>query len=275
MAKVIPFSEFHEIPVESRWFRVYDILPGIKAIYEPYHFQEVISYLIEGTDSAMLFDSGMGIGDMRYQVEHLTDKPVFLVNSHSHFDHTGSNWQFGTTHLLNIPKCVKLLETGFSRAEDDYNREAEAFWLEGKPWYDRKTFCVRPCKVIPIEEGHVFDLGTRKFTVLATPGHCPDALMLADDENKILFTGDTVYPAPLYAYIEGQSSVDIYQATMERLAEKYSDYTLICSHNAPIMEGKALAEIAQGFRDIRSGKLQPQPYHGCDCYPFDGFSIVI
>ena len=31
----------------------------------PNYFQEVISCLIEGTDSAMLFDSGMGI-DMHY-----------------------------------------------------------------------------------------------------------------------------------------------------------------------------------------------------------------
>ena len=41
-------------------------MPPPAAIYEPCHFQEVISCLIEGTDSAMLFDSGMGIGDMRY-----------------------------------------------------------------------------------------------------------------------------------------------------------------------------------------------------------------
>ena len=41
-------------------------MPPPAAIYEPCHFQEVISYLIEGTDSAMLFDFGMGIGDMHY-----------------------------------------------------------------------------------------------------------------------------------------------------------------------------------------------------------------
>lgn len=40
-------------------------MPPPAAIYEPCHFQEVISCLIEGTDSAMLFDSGMGI-DMHY-----------------------------------------------------------------------------------------------------------------------------------------------------------------------------------------------------------------
>lgn len=275
MARVVPFSECKEIPVESRWFHVYQVLPGIKAIYEPYHFQEVISYLVEGEQTDMLFDSGMGIGDMKHLVETLTDKPVMLVNSHSHFDHVGSNWQFGTAYLLNVPKCVALLENGFARASDDYNRAEEAFSLEGKPWYDRQTFCVKPSKIIPIEEGHVFDLGTRKFHVLATPGHCPDALMLVDDENKIIFTGDTVYPAPLYAHLEGQSIVDVYKKTMVRLAEKYSDYTLICSHNAPIMGGETFREIAEGFDAIEAGTVQPVPYHGNDCYPFEGFSIVI
>ena len=42
-------------------------MPPPAAIYEPCHFQEVISCLIEGTDSAMLFDSGMGI-DMHYGI---------------------------------------------------------------------------------------------------------------------------------------------------------------------------------------------------------------
>ena len=31
--------------------------------------------------------------------------------------------------------------------------------------------------------------------------------MLADVENKLLFTGDTIYPAPMYAYIEGPEMV--------------------------------------------------------------------
>lgn len=54
-------------------------MPPPAAIYEPCHFQEVISCLIEGTDSAMLFDSGMGIGDMHYGHDCYPFEGFFIV----------------------------------------------------------------------------------------------------------------------------------------------------------------------------------------------------
>ena len=143
------------------------------------------------------------------------------------------------------------------------------------------SWVTRPsCKVIPIHEGHVFDLGGRRLRVMATPGHTRDSIMLSDDENKLLFTGDTVYPAPLYAYIEGPEMVPVYARTMERLAREYSGYTLLCSHNDPIWEGSALTEIAQAFRSVLSGTAgaaAPDPKTSGDTvvYPFGDFSIVL
>lgn len=83
MAHAADFSAFPVIGAESRWFTVWQIAPNVKAIFEPHHFQEVISYLIEGETGAVLFDSGMGIGNMRALVESLTDKPITLVCSHA------------------------------------------------------------------------------------------------------------------------------------------------------------------------------------------------
>lgn len=79
MAKLLRFSQLTPLPSESRWFQAYDLGGGVTAIYEPYHFQEVISYLIEDDSSALLFDAGMGIGNMRAMVDSLTEKPVTLV----------------------------------------------------------------------------------------------------------------------------------------------------------------------------------------------------
>jgi len=275
MSSVQHFSEFHQIPVESRWFTIWDILPGVKAIYEPYHFQEVISYLIEGEQEALLFDSGMGIGNMKALVESLTEKPVTLVCSHSHFDHVGGAWQFDQAHLLNVPECVRLLEEGYRLPRDDENRSSEAFSLQGEAWFDPQSLSVKPCKVIPIEDGAAFALGNRQLRILATPGHSKDGIMLADDENKLLFTGDTVYPGPLYAFLIGESSVDTYRKTMDQLAERYKDYTLLCSHNAPQMTGDALGEIAEAFRAISEGNTIGKSYLGHTRYDFESFSIVV
>ena len=40
------YASLERVPVTEDWFEVYRIQPDLYAIYEPGHFQEVISYLI-------------------------------------------------------------------------------------------------------------------------------------------------------------------------------------------------------------------------------------
>ncbi len=54
------------------------------AIGEPLNPQRNFNYLIEGDDSAVLFDAGAGHFDIRPVVEALTDRPVTFVPSHFH-----------------------------------------------------------------------------------------------------------------------------------------------------------------------------------------------
>ena len=44
----------------------------------------------------MLFDTGMGISDIRKVAAELTRLPVLVLNSHTHNDHVGGNWEFDT-----------------------------------------------------------------------------------------------------------------------------------------------------------------------------------
>lgn len=59
------YSKLERIPTADPWFEVYRIRPGIFAIYEPRQLEEVISYLVVGNDRAVLFDTGMGIGNIQ------------------------------------------------------------------------------------------------------------------------------------------------------------------------------------------------------------------
>ena len=47
------------------------------------------------------------------------------------------------------------------------------------------------------------------------PGHSPDSIMLAEDDRKLLFTGDTFYPAALYVALASDRPVpellDVYK----------------------------------------------------------------
>ena len=279
MSRLTRFSELEPIPCESRWFVPYRVAEGVTAIAEPYHFQEVISYLIEGRDRALLLDSGMGLGNIRALVGFLTEKPVILVNSHTHFDHVGDNWRFPETHLLNVPEYVTRLERGEVFQPDRCNRSQDALHLDGPAWFDLESWRTKPCRVVPVEDGHCFELGGRTLRVLATPGHTRDSIMLADDASRFLFTGDTVYPAPLYAYIEGLEMIPVYQETISRLAEEYSEYSLFCSHNNPLWEGSALKEIDRAFRDVLGGRAvgraDSRTAGDNVCYSFGDFGLVL
>jgi len=85
------YAAFEKHPASSDWFEVYQVESGIFAVYEPFQWQEVISYLIVGDKVALLFDTGNGIGNIREIIDQLTDKPIRVLNSHTHFDHIGGN----------------------------------------------------------------------------------------------------------------------------------------------------------------------------------------
>ena len=48
-----------------------------------------------------------------------------------------------------------------------------------KQW-DAKNYCVKPSNVMSLDDGHVFDLGDRKFDVIHIPGHSPGSIALHD-----------------------------------------------------------------------------------------------
>ena len=77
-------------------FRFTEIAPGVKHIQDA---MGVCFTLIEGEQSAVLFDTGYGTEDVQAYVRTLTDKPVKVYLSHGHHDHMlGARW-FGRTWL--------------------------------------------------------------------------------------------------------------------------------------------------------------------------------
>ena len=280
------YKAYEQVPSVSDWFEIYKLPKDVYAIYEPHHFQEVISFLIMGKEKALLVDTGLGFKDIKDEVDALTDLPVVVVNTHTHFDHVGGNWQFSEVHVMNEPNALERLKNGVNRkaelvtGEIDANFEPSAFhYHNGECPIDLATFKGKPSNPAPVEDGHVFDLGGRKFEVLHTPGHSPDSIMLVNHEEKMLFTGDTFYPASLYAHITKSdglnSSEGVYRNTINKVAKLFADYTLYCSHNEPVCPGTMLVAAAKAFDDIEAGNLDYiEDEAGLKKYQFDGFAII-
>ena len=63
------YASYRKHRAGDDWFEVYEVETDVFAIYEPFQWQEVISYLIVGSEAAVLFDTGNGIGDIKAVVD--------------------------------------------------------------------------------------------------------------------------------------------------------------------------------------------------------------
>ena len=257
------------------WFEIYRVAPGVFAIYEPHQFEEVISYLIMGQKRAALFDTGMGIGDIKRVVESFTDLPVVVLNSHTHNDHVGGNWQFSEIYAM---------DTGFTRANAKGSAEdAQAELAPGSlcgQWpagFSPKSYATRPWHITRwIYDGDTVDLGGRVLEVIATPGHTPDAICLLDRKDGLLFTGDSYYPGPIWLY-RPETDLDAYVRSVERIAALASQLrVLLPSHNVPMDDPSQLPKLVLAVKKVRAGTVQPvSAGEGKVHYDVDGFVFLM
>ena len=143
----------------------------------------------------MLVDTGVGVHSLRKFLASSglrpddTEKPLEVVLTHCHFDHSGGAHQFDRVHV--------------HQAEARYVREADKFrsasWISAEEVMPKPSgwkageYNVKPATVCGIEENTSFNLGDRSFQVLHLPGHSPGSLGLLDPEHGVLVTGDTLY----------------------------------------------------------------------------------
>ena len=269
------YKTLHRIDSADPWFEVYEIREGVFAIYEPHQFEEVISYLIVGTRRALLFDTGMGIGKISRVVAKLTTLPVTVLNSHTHFDHTGGNAEFSSIVAPDTPFTRKNAE-GQSNI---YSRDALApERICGKlPADVRSTsYSVRPFRISEwVKDEERIDLGGRELEVIFTPGHTPDSLCLLDGKNGLLFTGDTFYRGPIYVFTP-ETDLAAYVKSVERIAKLVPALKLLLpSHNTTVADPEYLNRLVRALHDVESGNLKPTLDQGRRQYSFQGFSLVL
>jgi glyoxylase-like metal-dependent hydrolase (beta-lactamase superfamily II) len=182
------------------WFTVKKINKNIWGIGEFKHPEEVISYLILGEKRALLFDTGLGIGNIKNEVKKITSMPVVVINSHRHFDHIGGNPLF--KKICNQQK--------------------------------QKSIALKPFK----------------FKIIKTPGHSPDSICLYESKKQWLFSGDTLYPGPIYLHLQ-ESNLSDYKKTLRKLL-KLRISKIFPAHNDFYFPKKNLRSI---YRIISTKKI--------------------
>ena len=128
-------------------------------------------FLLEGEEKALLIDTGYAIGNLRRYVEQLTDKPILVINTHFHPDHSGGNGEWEEVMV-----------------SEDYALDAPSV---EETYGDLKALPYPDYRKILLKDGDEIDLGGRIIKVMkVNNAHCHSHLYLLDTRERMLFMGD-------------------------------------------------------------------------------------
>lgn len=186
----------------SDFYRVMEIGDGV---YRFSSVENVFFELLTGTEKAMLIDTGYGFGDVKGAVRKITDKPLVIVNTHGHVDHTCGNYQFTEEDIYISEADMELLRRHNTRA---FRQKSIQLAQRVMDWESGQEVCGLPQPfdetgyleggignhILPLTEGMRFDLGGKHLLVIATPGHTKGSMSLLFEEQNTLYVGDAANP---------------------------------------------------------------------------------
>ncbi len=184
-------------------------------------------YLIEGKTKAVLIDAGTKIKDLDKIVASITDKPVMLVATHAHPDHTGSAINY-------FPELYIAPGDAASQFVANYKG-----------------------RLRELKDGERIDLGGRALEVVFTPGHTPGSTTFIDTEAGYGFSGDSFGSGNLLLFGTFSTLLSTCQK-ISAIMDKYEIEILYPGHffgkNAETKQ--RVDDIAATCKDVIDGKVK-------------------
>ena len=192
-------------------------------------------YLIAGNDQAILLDAGTDIKGLKKIAEGICRKPVTLMATHVHPDHTGS--------------AINEWEEIWINAADEVNRPMFMSDFQGTTKY--------------LTDGEVIDLGGREIEVVFTPGHTPGSTTFIDKERKYGFSGDSFGSGNLLISTNF-STVILSAQRMEYYMQRYGINCLYPGHYFGMNKEtqQRMSDIAELCIQLRAGEKEGKKREG-------------
>jgi glyoxylase-like metal-dependent hydrolase (beta-lactamase superfamily II) len=184
-------------------------------------------YLVEGNDKAVLIDAGTRITDLDKAAASITKKPVMLVATHAHPDHTGSAINYFPELYINPADAGSPLLANYKG------------------------------KIQELKDGQIIDLGGRSLEVVYTPAHTPGSTTLIDRKAGYGFSGDSFGSGNLLLSGTFSTLVETCQK-MSALMEKAGIKSLYPGHfmGKNVETKQRVDDMVTLSKDVLAGKVK-------------------
>lgn len=199
-------------------------------------------YLIEGSDKACLVDTGIGCGNVADYVSTLTDKPVFVLLTHGHLDHTGGSCYFDEVYIDK--KDRRLFFDSYSReAAYEYLKEILGQEIKNEISIWDMSDGLEDVKLNYFYDKQEFELGGVTIKVLECGGHTPGSVVVLIIQDRKLILGDACNNGT-YLFFEEALPVEEYRYNLVELKKMEEDWDeVLFSHTESRGQKQIIGEV--------------------------------
>lgn len=145
--------------------------------------------IIKGDKKAIIFDTGYGIGRLKDQINELINTPYIVILSHGHMDHSAGSSDFNEVYLNHEDYKLYLKHNEINK-RISYLEKAKSLNLISFEFDENRYINHNVTKVLDINEGDTFDLGSIFVKVIKMEGHTKGSIGLLLTNKEILLVGD-------------------------------------------------------------------------------------
>lgn len=196
----------------------------------------VFCTLIQGSEMAILIDTGYGRRNLRAFVEEHITTPYMVINSHGHPDHIGGNHWFDTVWV--------------SKEEWDVMN----YFEQRQEKYERRE----------IQVGSQISLGDIHIDIVALSGHTKGSIGFLVKEEKILIAGDALNER-LWLFTYGALSMkQLYDTLQKTINLDFDSY--LCGHSNEEYKKEKLFTHIRNIETLKVDESTKQNTLGCETY---------
>ena len=187
-------------------------------------------------EDVVLIDTGCGI-EVLEQIKRRFNIS-YVINSHTHPDHSAGNWVFKNSPIYVPEEGFKTSGNLRELSVRFVGKKLAKYWRE----FIKKNLEFKNCEPTNSYFPHtVFDFGSKKLKAIFTPGHTNDHYCFFEPQEKILFSFDyDLTSFPWYGHIE--SSIQEFSRSVFKL-KALSPELVVSSHRGLIKEKIGQLEV--------------------------------